>query len=187
MLTPDPPHAHIWFTPHQIAVILDGRQRGSQYRAKCPAHDGDNPESLSIREGKDKNNNPCTLLHCFAQGCKVEDICAAMGIPVRCLFAIQEEYGRATRDGLRAHSPRINRLKSLEEPSPDEIAQILLEEMIVSDPAWIQECTPAREKMWELAEASPKARAALTRALREAGFRPTLFWEQLTQDREEHE
>jgi hypothetical protein len=57
----------------------------------------------------------------------------------------------------------------MEEPSPDAIAQIMLEEMIVSDPQWIQDCAPARAKMWELAQASPKARTQLSLALRQAG------------------
>jgi hypothetical protein len=184
MITPPPSREHLWFTPYQIAAILDGRQHGAQYRAKCPAHDGDNPESLSIKEGRDKNGNPCTLLHCFAHGCKVEDICAAIGIPMRCLFCIQGEYGRTTKHLSRAHSPRINRLKSLEEPSSDEIAQILLEEMIVSDPAWIQECAPAREKMWALAEASPRTREMFTRALRQAQLNTLQFWNTLAHEME---
>ena len=72
-------------------------------------------------------------------------------------------------------SPRVERLRTMQEPSPDAIAQILLEEMIVSDPQWIEECAPARAKMWELAQASPKARAQLSHALRQAGFNPDCF------------
>ncbi len=48
--------------------------------AKCPAHDDHNP-SLSIKQGNDGR----TLLHCFA-GCRVEDICAAIGITTADLF-----------------------------------------------------------------------------------------------------
>jgi hypothetical protein len=123
-----------------------------------------------------------TLLHCFAQHCEIEDLCAAMGIEVRNLFCIHPDYGKATRGAARARSPRIDRLKAMEEPSPDEIAQILLEEMIVSDPAWIEECTPARQKMWELAQADPHAKAALTKALQQAHLTPALFWDTLAHE-----
>ena len=66
--------------------------------------------------------------------------------------------------------------------TPDEIAQILLEEMIVSDPEWIQTCAPARAKLWELASASAQAREVFTRALREARITPARFWEALAQE-----
>jgi hypothetical protein len=102
-----------------------------------------------------------------------------MGIEVRNLFCVHPDYGRATRFAPRARSPRIDRLKAMAEPTPGEIAQILLEEMIVSDPPFIQECTPARQKMWELAQASPKARAAFTRALHAARLPAVPFWEAL--------
>ena len=173
------PREHIWFTPTQIAAILDGHQHGDHYRATCPAHGGDNPTSLSIREDRDKYGNPCTRLHCFAHGCSREEICAAMGIPVRCLFAIHPAYAKETRNHPRAKSQRIDRLKAMEEPSPDEIAQIMLEEMIVSDPEWIQTCEPARQKMWRLAQASPKAQEAFTRALTLARLNAMQFWDTL--------
>jgi hypothetical protein len=48
--------------------------------ARCPAH-ADKSPSLSMR-----GENGRVLLHCFA-GCAVEDICAALGITVRELFA----------------------------------------------------------------------------------------------------
>ena len=72
----------------------------------------------------------------------------------------------------------------MEEPTPDEIAQILLEEMIVSDPSWIQECAPARQKMWALAEASPKAKEALTKALYHGHLSPKAFWQTLAAEME---
>ena len=120
-----------------------------------------------------------TLLHCFARNCAVEDICAAMGIEVKDLFCIHPDYAREHRQGPRARSPRVERLRTMQEPSPDEIAQIMLEEMIVSDPQWIETCEPARAKMWGLAQASTKARAQLSHALRQAGFSPELFWDTL--------
>ena len=120
-----------------------------------------------------------TLLHCFARDCPVEDICAAMGIEVKDLFCIHPAFAREHRHAPRARSPRIERLRTMHEPSPDEIAQVMLEEMIVSDPQWIEECAPARAKMWELAQASPRARAQLSEALKKAGFIPAQFWDTL--------
>lgn len=179
MATHPPPGPHIWFTPEDCAAMLDGVKHGNHWRAACPAHAGDNPQSLSIREGTDKYGHPMTLLHCFAHGCTFDEICEAMGIPTRNMFCMHPDYAKETRNAPRAKSPRINRLKAMEEPSPDEIAQILLEEMIVSDPAWIQTCTPAREKMWELAQASAVAKEQLTKALQQARLTPALFWDTL--------
>jgi hypothetical protein len=73
----------------------------------------------------------------------------------------------------------VERLKALEEPSADEIAQIMLEEMIVSDPAWIQECAPARQKMWELAQASSESFRQLRKAVLQSGLEPNEFWQAL--------
>ena len=105
-----------------------------------------------------------------------------MGIELRNLFVIQPRYATETQHLPRARSPRIDRLKVMEEPTPDEIAQILLEEMIVSDPPWIQECAPAREKMWALAKADPVAREMLTKALQTARLNPARFWDTLATD-----
>ena len=178
MATQSPPQ-HRWYSPADCAALLNGVPRGNQWRALCPAHGGDNPSTLSIREGTDRYGHPKTSLKCFAHDCTAEDICAAMGIEVRQLYSIQEEYAKATQYAPRAKSPRIDKLKQMEEPTADDIAQILLEEMIVSDPAFIQECPPAREKLWELAEADPRAKAAFTRALAEAKYIPSIFWRTL--------
>jgi hypothetical protein len=175
---------HIWYTPADCAAMLAATKHGGAWRAACPAHGGDNGSSLSIREGKDRDGNPMTLMHCHAQDCDIVDICAAMGIELRTLFAIHPDYAKATRNAPRSKSPRIDRLRSMEEPTPDEIAQILLEEMIVSDPVWIQECEPARQKMWELGKDHPGIRAAFLRALAQTTINPTRFWDQLTRERE---
>jgi hypothetical protein len=178
MITPPPaPVPHVWYTPEDCASRLQATRHGAQWRARCPAHAGDNPTSLAISAGEDKNGNPVTLLYCFAHQCSVEDICAAMGIQVVNLFCIQLAYGTATRNVPRARSPRIQQLKKGEEPATsDEIAQILLEEMIVSDPEWIQTCQPARQKMWALATTSLAQRESLTKALRQGGLNPHAFW-----------
>jgi hypothetical protein len=178
MATQIPPE-HRWFTPADCAALLSGVKHGDQWRAPCPVHGGESTDALSIRQVIDRYGNPKTSLHCFAHDCAIEDICAEMGIEVRQLYSIQPEYARATKHVPRAKSPRIERLKRMEDPTPDEIAQILLEEMIVSDPPFIQECAPARQKMWDLAEASPKAKARLTQALRQTGLIPSAFWAEL--------
>jgi hypothetical protein len=180
MPRPVPSDSHRWYTPADCAAMLAATTHGGVWRAACPAHGGANGSSLSIREGKDRDGNPVTLMHCHAHQCSIEDICAALGIEVRHLFAIHPAYAQATRQAPRARSVRIARLKSMENPTPDEIAQILLEEMIVSDPVWIQECQPARVKMWELGQHHPDIRAAFLRALAQTTINPTRFWESLT-------
>ena len=103
-----------------------------------------------------------------------------MGIEVKDLFCIHPDFARVTRHVPRARSPRVNRLRTVQDPPPpDEIAQVLLEEMIVSDPQWIQECAPARAKMWEFAQASHTTRARFSQALKKAGFIPAMFWDGL--------
>jgi hypothetical protein len=176
-------NAHVWYTPSDCAAMLEATPHGERWRARCPAHGGDNCEALGIAQGRDSYGNPITLLHCFAHDCPIEDICAAMGIKVRNLFCIHPHYAKATRNQPRTKSPRIDKLRHATAPyTSDEIAQLLLEEMIVSDPAWIQECVPAREMLWKLASASPQAREAFTRALREARLTPSRFWATLARD-----
>lgn len=170
---------HHWYSPQEIAGLLDGMAHGEQWRARCPAHVGDNPTSLAIAEGRSKQGNPMTLLHCFAHDCSVGDICAALGIPLAGLWVIHPDHARGTRHAPRAHSPRIERLRRSPTPyTPEEIAQMLLEEMIVSDPEWMRTCEPARAKMWELAR-DPQIRSDLTNALIAAHLNPTRFWERL--------
>lgn len=178
-MTPPPvPDVHRWYTPADCAAMLLAVKHGDQWRAPCPVHGGESTDALSIRQRTDRYGNPATYLHCFAHHCHIEDICAAMGIELRNLFSIHPVYAEKTRHVPRAHSPRINRLKAMEEPTQDEIAQILLEEMIVSDPEWIQTCAPARQKMWELAQDSHVKRAFIT-ALEAAHIVQRPFWETL--------
>ena len=174
-----PPHNHIWTTPEAFVLLLDGvSKHGDHWRAKCPAHCGDNPSSLKIWQGTDRNGNAKTSLHCFAHGCKQEDICTAVGVPERNLYAVQEEYGRRPRGYQR--SPWIEAWRKGQEPDdPDITARMLLCEMIVSDPEFIQTCEPARQKMWELAQASVHARDMFTRALIQARLVPSTFWQKL--------
>ena len=184
---PSPPPPHRWYTPADCAALLMAVPSGTGYRGPCPVHGGDSTDALHIFEGTDKYGHPKTVLYCHAHQCPRAAICAEMGIDVRNLYAIQPAYARETRHVPRAHSPRVKRLASVAEPTPDEIAQILLEEMIVSDPAFIQECTPARQKMWALARASPRSKELLTSALHQAGLHPLHFWETLSREMEGHD
>lgn len=174
---------HIWYTPAEIAAWLDGKPHGKKWRARCPAHGGENRQALGIAQGRDRDGNPMTLLHCFAHQCSIEDICAALGIEVRNLFLVHPDYARSAPP--RARSPRISRLVALDIVEPDDIAQVMLEEMIVSDPDFIQTCAPARAKMWELASRSVRAKAQLTQALHTSGIHPTRFWTALEQEQGE--
>ena len=183
-MAPQFPPPHRWYTPADCAAMLLAVRHGDRYRGPCPIHGGESTTCLSIREGRDKYGNPCTLIHCFAHECDILDICDVLGIEMVNLFAIQPRYAQETQRAPACRSPRIDRLKVMEEPTPDDIAQILLEEMIVSDPQWIEECTPAREKMWQLAQASPKAKEALTKALYHAHLSPKAFWMTLADEME---
>lgn len=62
-----------------------------QYTALCPVH-GDNRNSLSIAAGEDGR----ILLHCHA-GCSAEDICAAVDVDVKELFADKPQTSPAER------------------------------------------------------------------------------------------
>ena len=66
---------------------LDGvkRGRGSQYTAKCPAHD-DRHSSLSVSQSTDGK----ILLNCFA-GCTAEQIVSSLGLKLSDLFSEQSK------------------------------------------------------------------------------------------------
>ena len=66
------------------------RGKAHEFRARCPAHDGDNPTSLSVGVGADGR----ALLNCFAHGCGVETITAALGLGVADLFPDGHHRGR---------------------------------------------------------------------------------------------
>jgi hypothetical protein len=53
----------------------------NSWRACCPAHDGNNPSALTIREEPDGR----ILMHCF-QGCSAVDVMGAIGLDVTELF-----------------------------------------------------------------------------------------------------
>ena len=61
---------------------------GSQFSAKCPAHD-DRHNSLSVTEGRDRK----ILLHCHA-GCSAEAILQAMNLTLKDLYPDHEAQGK---------------------------------------------------------------------------------------------
>jgi hypothetical protein len=76
-------------TAAEIAARLDARPgAGGQWTARCRAHD-DHNASLSIGTGEDGR----VLLHCHA-GCSFTEVCHALGIPARGLFATAPGPGR---------------------------------------------------------------------------------------------
>jgi hypothetical protein len=104
-----------------------------------------------------------------------------MGIEVRDLYSMPANTYTTSRLP-RGKSPRIAKLAQMEDPTPDEVIQVLLEEEIVADPQWIETCAPAREKLWELAQTSPKAKEAFTKALKQAQIIPAFFWATLEEE-----
>lgn len=64
----------------EFAELIDhARQRGDNWEGRCPAHQDSRP-SLSWRDG-----DSGLVLHCH-RGCRVEEICAVLKIPVSALF-----------------------------------------------------------------------------------------------------
>ena len=172
---------HIWYTPADIASQLEARQHGSSWRAKCPAHGGDNPQSLLIKEGTDKHGHPCTILKCFAHDCDIRDICTALGIELRQLFCIHPDYAKATKHAPRAKGPGIKKLETLDAPVAAEIAQCLLAEIVIEDPSFLEAKGP-RKAIWDWGSTSLEAKALFTEALTQAGYIPTTVWKQLAHE-----
>lgn len=61
-----------------------------QFRARCPAHDGDNSTALSVRVGADGR----AVLWCHAHQCSAESITASLGLQVCDLFPDGHHRGR---------------------------------------------------------------------------------------------
>ena len=57
----------------KIAEGLNARGSTGKYRAACPAHNGDNPTTLSITEAENGN----VLVHCF-RGCTQEEVISSL-------------------------------------------------------------------------------------------------------------
>jgi hypothetical protein len=180
-MTPPLPAKHHWVTAAAFATLLEGRRIGDHYVARCPAHDDTHP-SLDIAEKLDKYGNPMTVMICRARGCAVEAICAAVGIPVRALFSVQQGYAQETARLPRTHSPRLAHIKATNTLPLGGVAAVMLEEMIRSDPDFLRECPPARQTLWELVSASPALRRHFRRVLAEVGIPPQTLWHTLEEE-----
>jgi hypothetical protein len=66
------------------------RGKPYEFRARCPAHDGDNPTSLAVRIGADGR----AVLWCHAHQCDVREIVGALGLQVADLFPDGHHRGR---------------------------------------------------------------------------------------------
>jgi hypothetical protein len=117
--------------------FLDGvKQTHRGWQARCPAH-GDRSPSLSIREAEDGR----ILLHCFA-GCKAQEICDALHIPLRELFghaeldAAQIRLARAQRDRERRAREQVQRLEGVSAGAKREAERLLKSAKDVSIDHW---------------------------------------------------
>jgi hypothetical protein len=82
----------------KILERLDGvEDKGSFYRAFCPAHDDRNTPNLDVTEGDDGR----VLLICRV-GCENEDVVAALGLEMRDLF----EQGNDQRKKFPSYPPK---------------------------------------------------------------------------------
>jgi hypothetical protein len=98
----------------------DCQPHGATYdfRAMCPAHDGDNPGSLHVRIGADGR----AAVWCHAHQCAVEDIVKALGLEMCDLFPAGHHHARrrrlrdARRDGFHGNARTVvNVLAALEQ------------------------------------------------------------------------
>jgi len=89
----------------RILDRLEGyKERRGELRARCPAHQGNSEDSLSIKEGDDGR----ALLACHA-GCDLHNIVAALGLGVVDLFAHNSSNGSSVKKATkksRSSSPR---------------------------------------------------------------------------------
>jgi hypothetical protein len=65
-----------------LEQLEDYTQQGDEFRARCPAHNGNSEDSLSIRE----EENGKVLLHCHS-GCECEEILDALDLEMSDLFS----------------------------------------------------------------------------------------------------
>ncbi|MFN7948249.1 MAG: AAA family ATPase [Blastocatellia bacterium] len=89
-------------------------KRGSEYAARCPAHD-DRRASLNLKQSEDGR----ILMHCKA-GCSIEAVTAAIGISLSDLFP-----PKLTTNGQSSHSEKHSIIASY--PYRDEAGKLLFE------------------------------------------------------------
>lgn len=111
--------------------------RPGQYRAKCPAHDGESRDALSLGRGSDGS----ALVHCFA-GCEAAAVARAVGLELKDLFTPRD----STPEERRAYKSR----KDL-----DEARTVLLHELRV-----LTELTACHLHRWPIEDPDPAGREA---------------------------
>lgn len=140
------------------------------YRAQCPVHNGDNPQSLHISQAQEK-----TLLHCFAHQCSVEAICAALGILPAQLF--REGRASAVPPAPRRQAPPAPVLSTLGGEAPvlaDDILLSLLLDSLSEDLSLLQ--VPEAQQTLRKALDTPLKKAMIERKLRAMGhYPPTVY------------
>ena len=166
--------SHHWIAPNEIAALLDATPHGQTWRARCPAHGGDNPQSLHIAEGVARDGTPLTLLYCYAHQCSVQDICAALAIPLTGLWCIRP-HAPARPRGHKQPALPPRKKGDHTAYTPDDLAEAMLAEMLVSDPVFLAKCPGARETLWRLGQEPARKRVLFT-ALEEARQSPRAVW-----------
>ena len=75
-----------------VERLPDARQYGHGYRARCPRHDGQHRDSLSLSEGEDG----AALVHCFG-GCETVDVLRTIGLDLKDLYPESHPGARGQR------------------------------------------------------------------------------------------
>lgn len=82
----------------------DPKGQPHDFRSRCPAHDGDNPQALHVWEACDR----AAMVHCF-RGCDTRDVVRALGLTMRDLFPPGHHRARPIR-GVGKPVPFVNRV-----------------------------------------------------------------------------
>jgi hypothetical protein len=98
-----------------LESLGDYSERGDEYRAKCPSHQGESDDSLAVRE----DDAGKVLLHCHT-GCDFEEIVDALGLDMSDLFS---KNGQASGAGKPVGPP----------PKEDRVAGTLSVEDLPGD------------------------------------------------------
>ena len=138
-----------------LGKLPSAKRAGSQWQAKCPAHD-DRVASLTIAEGDDGR----VLLKCHAgDGCPVEQIVARIGLTMADLFEGNPKGGAAPRS-----PPTTTR---------DESAVLLFQAVRLEGKkffqrrpdgrgGWVKQAGPTRRVMFRLPEVIAAVEAGRT-------------------------
>ena len=96
---------HDRFSPVEkvLGRLKDYKERRDEFRARCPAHQGNSENSLSIKEGDDGR----VLLSCHA-GCSLQNIVDALGLGVVDLFAYNGTNDSSTKKAARRKTSKTS-------------------------------------------------------------------------------